>query len=219
MTDNAKRPPMGPRVSAREPKTKNDPKVTPRNGNFWTHDQRQPGAGPSDDEPRQGGFRGRGMANGVRGGFRGRGRGAFGPGQFGPARGGFGNFGARGQELTGTDDGASSSGEKDKTLEMDKLEAELERQKERQKAAKEAKDAQTVQAPAGDAEPADTPEAKPAPSPAPVKEAKWGHEGFESQQAVQQFQANRTFTGRGRGRASFRELTQRLSGSAAGGQR
>lgn len=165
------------------------------------------------------------MANGVRGGFRGRGRGAFGPGQFGPARGGFGNFGARGQELTGTDDGASSSREKDKTLEMDKLEAELERQKERQRAAKEAKeakeakDAQAAQAPVGDEELADTQEAKLAPAPAPVKESKWGHEGFESQQAVQQFQANRTFTGRGRGRASFRELTQRLSASAAGGQR
>ena len=162
------------------------------------------------------------MATGVRGGFRARGRGVFGHGQFGPARGGFGNFGARGQELTGTDDGASSSGEKDKTLEMDKLEAELERQKERQRAAKEAKeakDAQAAQAPVGDEELADTQEAKLAPAPAPVKESKWGHEGFESQQAVQQFQANRTFTGRGRGRASFRELTQRLSGSAAGGQR
>ena len=147
------------------------------------------------------------MANGVRGGFRGRGRGAFGPGQFGPARGGFGNFGARGQELTGTDDGASSSGEKDKTLEMDKLEAELERQKDRQREAKEAKAAKEAQPSAGeDGGSVDQAEVKPA----PAKESKWGHEGFESQQAVQQFQANRAFGGRGRGRASFRELMREL---------
>lgn len=107
-----------------------------------------------------------------------------------------------------------------KTLEMDKLEAELERKREAAQAkARAESEAQaqpqpqpTVDAQATDASPEkvaadETVKQKETATPPPprqAKEPKWGHEGFESMQAVQQFQANRlNIRGRGRGRAFF----------------
>jgi len=81
-------------------------------------------------------------------------------------------------------DSVDAQGEKGETggrpLEMDKLEAELEKKKE-PKPVEESGWAETEA------------EVKP-------RDTRWGHEGFESMQAVQQFQANRNFRGRGRGR-------------------
>jgi hypothetical protein len=158
-----------------------DPKFTPRAGGFWTHDQRHDD--PNEPQGSQGAFHGNGRgrggepSRGVRGSVRGRGRGAFGPG----GRGGYGNSngGGWGQELTESADGQNEKNSKgEKRLEMDKLEAELEKKKE-PKAEEESISGETVEV---DVKPRDN---------------KWGHEAFESMQAVQ---SNRNARGRGVGR-------------------
>jgi len=183
MAESSKRPPAGPRSNVERPSK--DPKFTPRAGGFWTHDQRYDEAG-SIAQGSQGNFRGNGRgrggeaSRGMRGNMRGRGRGAFGPG----GRGGYNQASSGwGQELTESLDASGVQDEQgEKQLEMDKLEAELERKKEPQ-AKPEAESSRTEGEP--DVQP---------------RSNKWGHEGFESLQAVQQFQANRNFRGRGRGR-------------------
>ncbi|WWC57563.1 uncharacterized protein I303_100095 [Kwoniella dejecticola CBS 10117] len=129
-----------------------DPKVVPRQGKFWTHDQRTE---PPQQLPARGlpDWRGRGVPRGgFRGGFRGRG---FAPPAFGAGARGT----AQGVELTTTDEKKptapksaegddESEGDSEPVLEMDRLEKEL---------------------------------AKKTPSAIPTqpKEKKWGHEAFE----------------------------------------
>ena len=187
----ARRPPTAPRQS-RDLRS-DDPKVTPRAGNFWTHDQRydQQGEGFGG----RGSWRGRGFDRGsFRGGFRGRGRGGFVP-PFAPGRGGAQAGTGRGRELTDNLEQKNADGD-EKTLEMDKLEAALEKQKEA--AQKEADPSGT-----GDEVAAEVEQAPAEVKTRPTKESKWGHEGFESMQAVMHFQANRMLRGRGRGRGFF----------------
>ena len=202
-------------------KIANDPKFTPRVGSFWTHDQRHYDSGAIGEGGYSGlrqmseYWRGRGGPRGMptRGGFRGRGRGGFGP--FGPGPGGRGGFagspGNAGRELAPdllADDEGGKKGMR--TLEMDKLEAELDR-------AKEVREVEVVEETQEVEEaPEESEEIEPATSPAPVGtertgNKKWGHEGYESMEAVEQFQAVRgRGRGRGRGRANFfRELSRR----------
>ena len=138
-----------------------DPKVTPRTGQFWTHDQRStpgPNGYTEGDYANTGGFgRGRGGGGGfgprgnMRGGPRGRGRG-FGPGPGFVGRGGFAYGGNRGQELAPEPE--ETRGKKkmmgdEGELEMDKLWAEMEA---KDKARAEAKAAATAAAETAEAE-------------------------------------------------------------------
>ena len=82
------------------------------------------------------------------------------------------------------------------TLEMDKLEAELEVAREK---AQQVKLEPVEQEPTVNAE-----EPPPAPFPASPAGRKWGHEGYVSMKATEQFQVNRALgRGRGRGRGGF----------------
>lgn len=203
-------PPNGPRGLAN--RISRDPRVTPRAGGFWTHDQRQSDHGHFND----GGFGGRGSRGrvepfrGARGGFRGRGRGGFNA----VDRGNWDDFGGgRGQELTTPVEKVELLPDGEKTLEMDKLEAELDRKRAAaQEQARAEAESLALAVAQAQAEPEQQvaedvvvkTEESPAQPPRTVKEPKWGHEGFESMQAVQQFQANRlNIRGRGRGRVFF----------------
>ncbi|ORY26476.1 hypothetical protein BCR39DRAFT_255431 [Naematelia encephala] len=133
-------------------------------------------------------WRGRGgPRGGPRGGFRGRGRG------FGPA--GFGQH-PLGQGTELTDPEPETGGSK---LAMDR---EIELEEARKVARQRAIEQQAQQTEQVDSESqAESVEPAPVP-PASFAERKWGHEAFESIQAVQQFQAARG-RGRGRGRGAL----------------
>ncbi|OCF60168.1 hypothetical protein L486_02848 [Kwoniella mangroviensis CBS 10435] len=148
----------GSKSQRRQSVVDDDPKVVPRQGKFWTHDQR------SDLQPQsqeaysaQGGrglpdWRGRG---GFRGGFRGRGGRGFANNPSAP----FGRFQqqngtAQGQELTAETPVESEKEDGDEpVLAMDRLEKELAKKEKSQSAST------TV--------------------PTQPKEKKWGHEAFE----------------------------------------
>ena len=192
MATPMRRPPPIDNREAYAQRIANDPKFTPRVGNFWTHDQRHYEPGAVGDGGYAGlrtfseywrGPQGRG---GFRGGFRGRGRGfPPGPGPLGRRPNGF-----HGQELSND----SESGEP--RLEMDKVEAELERAKAEPVRAK-------VEQAAPESEAADDEPEKPSTF-SPPSAKRWGHEAYESVRATEQFQANRSPPrGRGRGRGGF----------------
>lgn len=192
------RPPRVDNRGAYAQRIANDPKFTPRVGNFWTHDQRHYEPGAVGD----GGYAGlrtfseywrgpRGARAGFRGGFRGRGRG-FPPGP-GPLRRGVDGVDA-GRELS---NGPESGGPR---LEMDKLE-EMERAKAEPRIKPEPPTEEVTEG--GE---------KPLPPTTPPNERRWGHESFESVRATEQFQANRLpLRARGRGRGGFARKSQYFS--------
>jgi len=179
-----------------------DPKATPRVGQFWTHDQRLTEGG-NVREGNNSGLRqtspfwqgqGRGMPRGgFRGGFRGRGRGFF-PNANG--RGGFVNGGPpRAVELGQEEVAPKDKEEGGSKLAMDR-EFELAEARERK-----SRSAPQIVPPPGtadvDAEPETTGAASAVKPPtAPSAERKWGHEAFETMGNPDQF---RGFRGRGRG--------------------
>jgi hypothetical protein len=179
-----------------------DPKVTPRVGQFWTHDQRLNDGG-NVGEGNNSGLRqmspfwqgqGRGMPRGAfRGGFRGRGRGFF---PNGNGRGGFVNGGPpRPVELSQEEVAPKDKEEGGSKLAMDR-EFELAEARDKKSRATPQVVSPPVTADA-DAEP-ETTGAAPAVKPptAPAAERKWGHEAFETMGNPDQF---RGFRGRGRG--------------------
>ncbi|WVW81250.1 hypothetical protein I302_103241 [Kwoniella bestiolae CBS 10118] len=141
----------GSKSQRRQSVVNDDPKIVPRQGQFWTHDQRS-------DPHLQQGFSG-GGARGLpdwrgRGGFRGRGGRGF-PNHT-PAFGRFpqqnGTLQGQGQELTAEIPAESEKADGDEpVLAMDRLEKELAK-KEKQPSATAV---------------------------IPPKEKKWGHEAFE----------------------------------------
>lgn len=201
------RPLRGTQRDAYAQRVAEDPKFTPRVGQFWTHDQRLyeggnvGGDGYSGLRQMSPFWRGRAVPRGAafRGGFqRGRGgRGGFFPGANG--RGGFVNGPPRPvelelslvqdqdqQEQQGKEDGSSSR------LAMDR-EFELAEAREKARSAPKAPEPPAVET--NDNENVETPAAKAVQPPtAPLAERKWGHEGFETLAGSDQFR------GRGRGR-------------------
>lgn len=191
------RPPRQPRVASRDAqgqRVAEDPKFTPRTGQFWTHDQRLNADGNGEGARQMTPFwRGRAMPRGaLRGGFRGRGRGGF----FPNARGGFVNANGgspRPVELSQEEekDGGSSK------LAMDR-EYELAEAREKARAvpaasAEEVSPDATTAVPGAEAAVASSP----APPTQPSADRKWGHEGYEAMSAVNQFRGG--FRGRVRG--------------------
>lgn len=200
------RPPRQPRGPSHNPnaqRTAEDPKVTPRNGQFWTHDQRLTSGSPAGEGARQMGnpfWRGRAVPRGaLRGGFRGRGRGGF----FPNARGGFVNGGpTRPVELSQEDDREEGSSK----LAMDR-EYELAEAREKAKAGSSAPAAATAAqdtTSAEVAEPEVAVQSAPLPPTQPSADRKWGHEGFEAMSAVNHFRGGYRGRVRGaRGRGTF----------------
>lgn len=196
------RPQRGPQGNQREAFTQRaaeDPKVTPRVGQFWTHDQRLHEGGNVDGSAngaRQMPFwQGRGMPRGgFRGGFRGRGRGFFPNGPHANGRGGFVNGGPpRPVELAQEEPASKENEESGSMLAMDREFALAEARE------KKSRTTQVVSppAPAADVEAGATASAPAVrPPTAPLAERKWGHEAYETMGNMEQFRGIR---GRGRG--------------------
>lgn len=199
------RPPRQPRANIKDTPTQRvaeDPKHTPRVGQFWQHDQRlnEGGvAGEGFNGPRQTNpfWRGRAIPRGAfRGGIRGRGRG----GPFFPnARGGFANGGPpRSVELSQGENKEEGSSKLRMDREYELAEA---RDKARSGAAasvpaREHAAVDTVQDVVGEKEASTTTPAAPVPV-APSAERKWGHEGYEAMSTPDQFRGG--YRGRARG--------------------
>jgi hypothetical protein len=183
------RPVRGAQRDGNSQRVAEDPKITPRVGNFWTHDQRL-NEGGNTGEGYPGGrqmpfFRGRAMPRGAfRGGLPrgGRGRGGF----FPNGRGGFVNGGpSRSVELSaeeGKEEGSSK-------LAMDR-EFELAEARDKARSAPRvpvSEPTESVEAEATETTAVQIPTA-------PAAERRWGHEGYETLAGPDHFR------GRGRGR-------------------
>jgi len=186
--DRAQRGPRGNQREAYAQRMAEDPKFTPRVGQFWTHDQRlyeggNVGDGYSGLRQMSPFWRGRGMPRGAfRGGIRGRGRGGF----FPNGRGGFVNVNGgppRPVELS-QEEPKEEGGSK---LAMDR---EFELAEAREKARSTTQASVPIESPGNET-------AMPVVRPpvAPMAERKWGHEAFETMGSGDQFRG-----GRGRGR-------------------
>ena len=193
------RGPQGVQREAHPQRVGEDPKATPRVGQFWTHDQRLTEAGNANDGsssgPRQMNpfWQGRGMPRGgFRGGFRGRGRGFFPNGPNGIGRGGFVNGGPpRPVQLSQEESAPKDKEEGGSKLAMDR-EFELAEAREKKSRTPQVPTPAAVEAEAE----AGTPAPVVKPPTAPLAERKWGHEAFETMGNADQF---RGFRGRGRG--------------------
>lgn len=178
-------PPAGPVRSNRGPypqRVAADPKVTPRGGNFWMHDQRVGEGSFSGPGNMSGHWRGRGALRGVpRGAFRGmprgRGRGGFGFGPFAPPhlqQQQLQQQQAQQQQQSTPPTPQSTNGAR--LAEMDKLDQQLVNGQGRR-------------------------------HPRESETTKWGHDGFAEFSASDDVRGGRPFRGRGRGaflRGGFR---------------
>jgi hypothetical protein len=194
----AERPPRGPRGNQREAyaqRMAEDPKFTPRVGQFWTHDQRlyeggNVGDGYTGLRQMSPFWRGRAMPRGAfRGGFRGRGRGGFIPnGRGGMANGAVPHPVELSQEATKDEEGGSK-------LAMDR-EFELAEARDKARSIPQAAAPPPTASAVGDESETSANLPVVRPPPVPQGERKWGHEGYETMANPDQFRGAR---GRGRG--------------------